>query len=273
MACVSAGGGVGTSSARAGKAAVKRLWTNATFSLGGGLVRAKANDPGRRALGSPDEFEVESGPSVLNAARYNALGRYDRNLSERLGWEAGLELYRDEFSGLEGRTLALAGLRYLVADQKSFVFKTALAATFAHQAEVVEDPLTANSFVGARLSADIEKTLGANSKYVMGLALDENLQDTDDLRIRFANALGVSMNKRLALQVGLLLLYDHQPSLVEIPLFGRDGVPAGLTVPVEAAELDTTFTVSVVFELRAQCGYSVAGARTWGSGGEATKSR
>ena len=238
-------GNAGTSSLGL-KAEVKRLWTNATFSLGGGLVRATANDPGRRAVGGPDQFDVESGPSVLNAARYNALAHYDRNVSERLGWETGLEFYRDEFSGLEGRTLALAGVRYLVANQKSFVFKTAAAATFAHQSDVVEDPLTSNSFVGARASADIEKTLGANSKYVMGLALDENLQDTDDLRIRFANALGVSMNKRLALQVGLLLLYDHQPSLVEIPLFDRVGVPSGLTVAAEAAKLDTTFTVSMV---------------------------
>jgi hypothetical protein len=54
------------------------------------------------------------------------------------------------------------------------------------------------------------------------------------------------MSKRLALQVGLLLLYDHQPSLVELPLFDERGIATGLTASARAATLDTTFTVSVV---------------------------
>lgn len=108
------------------------------------------------------------------------------------------------------------------------------------------DPTTKDTFAGLRLSADAERKLGANSTYVGGLAADENLQDTADLRVRFANALAVSMNRRLALQVGLLLLYDHQPSLVDLPLFDSAGSPTGLIVPARAATLDTTFTASVV---------------------------
>jgi hypothetical protein len=54
------------------------------------------------------------------------------------------------------------------------------------------------------------------------------------------------MNKRLALQVGLLMLYDHQPALLEMPLFDRQGAPTGSTVLGDAAKLDTTFTVSLV---------------------------
>jgi hypothetical protein len=242
---VMAAGNSGTSTLGL-KAEVKRLWPNATFSLGGSVVRAQANDPGRRAVGDARDFELESGPSVLKAAKYNAGAAYDRNVSDRLGWQAGVEFDRDRFSGLKGRSLALAGVRYLLANRKDLVLKAGLAATLAHQSEVVDDPLTRNTFVGARLGLDAEKTLGANSKYVGGLAIDENLQDTDDLRVRFANALAVSMNKRLALQVGILMLYDHQPSLLELPLFDRQGTPTGLSVAAEAATLDTTFTVSVV---------------------------
>jgi hypothetical protein len=54
------------------------------------------------------------------------------------------------------------------------------------------------------------------------------------------------LSGRLALQLGLLLLYNHQPSLVELPLFDPAGSPTGLTVAARAATLDTTFTVSVV---------------------------
>lgn len=228
------------------KAEVKRLWTDATFTLGASAVRASADDPGRRAVGDDGSFTVESGPSVLKAARYSARMDYDRNVSDRLGWLAGAEFERDRFSGLESRLLGLGGVRYLVANRKDLVLKTTLAATVAHQTEVVDDPTTDDTFLGLRLGLDAEKTLGANSKYVGNVALDENLQNTDDLRLRFANALGVSMSRKLALQVGLLLLYDHQPSLVDLALFDRDGFPTGRTVVSEAAKLDTTFTVSIV---------------------------
>ena len=95
----------------------------------------------------------------------------------------------------------------------------------------------------------MEKKFGSASSYVGGVALDENLNETDDLRLRFANTLAVSMTRKLALQVGLLMLYDHLPSLIEVPLFLSSGVPAGLTVPARAATLDTTFTVSFVVNL------------------------
>src|SRR5439155_1417855 len=81
------------------------------------------------------------------------------------------------------------------------------------------------------LAVDTERKFGASTTYVGGLALDESLEDTADARVRFANALAVSMSRRLALQVGLLLLYDHQPSLVELALFDAAGVPTGLVVP------------------------------------------
>ena len=228
------------------KAELKRLWPRATFSLAGSGVRADANDPARLAVGTPTDFRIETGSRVLKAAKYNAAAVFDRRLTDRFGWEVGAEFDRDRFSGIEGRTLGLAGVSYLFANRKEFTFKSGLAATITHQTEVVEDPAAKDTFAGLRLSADAERKFGANSSYVGGLAVDENLQDTADLRVRFGNALAVSMNRRLALQVGLLLLYDHQPSLVELPLFAEAGVPTGLNVAARAATVDTTFNVSLV---------------------------
>jgi hypothetical protein len=229
-----------------GKAEVKRLWPRATFTLAGSAVRADANDPSRRAVGSRDDFRIETGPRVLKAASYNAAAAFDRRVTDRLAWQVGAQFDRDRFSGLKGRTLGLAGLSYLLANRKDFTLRSGLAATLAHQSEVVDDPATKDTFAGARLSADAERKFGTSSTYLGGLAVDESLQDAADLRVRFANALAVSMSKRLALQVGLLLLYDHQPSLAELALFDEGGVPTGRTVPGRAATLDTTFTVSVV---------------------------
>jgi hypothetical protein len=228
------------------KLEVKRLWPKATLTFGAAGVRADASDPARRAIGSPDSFQVEAGERVLKAAKYNALANFDQRVTDRLGWTVGAEFDRDRFSGLSGRTLGLAGVSYLLANSKEFTLKTALAATITHQSEVVPDPATKDTFAGLRLSADAERKLGANGTYVGGVAVDENLQETSDLRVRFANALAVSMNKRLAVQLGLLLLYDHQPSLVDLPLFAPSGSATGLTVATRAATLDTTFTASVV---------------------------
>jgi len=228
------------------KAEVKRLWPKATFTFAAAGVRADANDPARRAVGSPERHQIETGENVLKAEKYNAATAYDRRVTDRFGWTVGAEFDRDKFSGLSSRTLGLAGVSYLLANRNEFTLKSGLAATIAHQSEVVPDPTTKDTFAGLRLSADAERKLGANSTYVGGLAVDENLQDTADLRVRFGNALAVSMNKRLALQVGWLLLYDHQPSQVVLPLFDNAGAPSGLTVVGRAATVDTTFTASVV---------------------------
>lgn len=238
-------GGNSRASTLGARVEVKRLWSKSTFIVAGSAVRADANDPPRRAVGSTGDFEIEAGPRVAKAAKYNATTAFDRKVSDRLSWQTGAEFDRDRFSGLKSRTLGYGGVSYLLANRKDFVLKTGLAATVAHQSELVDDPATRDTFAGLRLSADVERKLGANSTWVGGLAVDENLGDTKDARVRLANALAVSMSRRLALQVGLLLLYDHQPSLVELPLFDARGTPAG-SVAAPAATLDTTFTVSVV---------------------------
>jgi hypothetical protein len=228
------------------KVEVKRLWARSTFVLTGSAVRSEASDPSRRAVGTPSDFSIETGPSVLKAAQYDAGATFDRRVTERLAWQVGAAFDRDRFSGLRGRTIGLAGLSYLFANRKAFTLKGAADATINHQSEVVDDPTTRDTFAGLRLRADAERKFGANSSYVGGLTFDENLQDLGDARLRFANALGVSMSQRLALQVGLLLLYNHRPLLAEVPLFDAAGAPTGLIVPALAARLDTTFTVSLV---------------------------
>jgi hypothetical protein len=57
-------GGNSRASTLGAKAEVKRLWPRATFTLTGSAVRADANDPPRRAVGSPNDFRIETGPRV-----------------------------------------------------------------------------------------------------------------------------------------------------------------------------------------------------------------
>jgi hypothetical protein len=245
LSYVRAGGNSGASTLGA-RVELKRLLSKSTFTLGGSAVRADATDPPRLAVEtSPGSFDIETGPRVPKAAKYNATAAFDRRVTDLFGWQTGAEFDRDRFSGLEARSLGFAGVRYLLANRKDFVLKTGLAATLVHQSELVEDPAVPDTFAGVRLTADAERKLGPNSTYVGGLAVDENLKETADLRVRFANALAVSMSERLSLQVGLLLLYDNLPSLVEVPILEARGSQVGV-VSAPAATLDTTFTVSVV---------------------------
>lgn len=248
LSFVMTSGNSGTSTFGA-KAEVKRLWARSVFAFAGAFVRAENNDPPRQAVGTPGSFEVQEGPSTLKAAKYTAATTFDHKVTDRLAWQVGAGFDRDTFAGVKGRTSGLAGMTYYFANRKEFTFRAGAGATITHQTDVVEDPTVDDTFVGLRLSLDTERKFGANSAYVGGLAYDQNLQDTDDSRLRFANALAVAMNQRLALQVGLLFLYDHQPALIEVPLFTPGGVPTGLTVAARAATLDTTFTVSVVFSI------------------------
>ena len=76
--------------------------------------------------------------------------------------------------------------------------------------------------------------------------MDENLQDTEDLRFNWQNALAVSMNQRMALKFGVGLVFDNQPQLVDVPLFNINGIELG-NVPARAVNIAVTASVVINF--------------------------
>ena len=196
------------------KVDVKRLWSKSTFTIGASTIRSDANDPGRIAIGTPDDFEVENGPSVEKTAKSHAKAAFDHRVSDRLGWQAGAEFDRDIFAGLEARNLAYAGAGYVAAKGPAFTLKTGFGLTLTHQSDVVDDPETANTFAGLRLAADAEQKFGTSNSYVGGLAIDENLTDTEDLRVRFSNTLALTLSIipfRATLNPTPILRLRHMP--------------------------------------------------------------
>jgi hypothetical protein len=107
------------------------------------------------------------------------------------------------------------------AESSTLGFKTALLISFTHQSETIPDPATNDSFVGLRFTGDFASKFGpeARNTFKSLLALDENLQATDDFRLTWLNTLAVAMNSRLALQVGFLAAFDNLPALVEVPRY------------------------------------------------------
>jgi hypothetical protein len=193
----------------------------------------------------------ETGPRVTKAEKYFLNTEVRRRITERVYWNVGGTGERDQFAGLDYRITGVLGVGYIfTSPQSSGSFSAGIGATYTTQGETVDDPETEDEFFGVRLSANGEARFGEQKQNIFSsdLVVDENLQDTDDLRFNWMNAISVALtrNNRLAMKVGLQLTYDNQPQLVEFPIITPGGVDTGFVIAGPAEELDATFTVSLV---------------------------
>jgi Protein of unknown function, DUF481 len=235
-------------------------WTRTYFTLLGGGVRADSTTVDRFAYGpSESEFTaVETETREKTAENYFLDATVDRTMTKRLYWQAGAGWLRNTFAGVDSRVAAQAGVGYFLTDpdSKGAQLKGALLATLTHQKEVVEDPSSSDSFVGLRALLDFAAAFGPGGKstFTSRLALDENLETTDDFRGQWWNSLGVTMTDRLGLQVSLGIVYDRRPALSRVSLYGSSaaGLPVGpvtgsIFVPLK--KWDREFAVSFVLNL------------------------
>jgi hypothetical protein len=110
-------------------------------------------------------------------------------------------------------------------------------------------PPDSDSFVGLRAGWDLRHQLLPTTTLLHTLVLDENLEETDDLRVDFSIGIKVAMSSRLALKANYRLLYDNLPALAEVPLFTPGGVPTGLSVLSPYEKTDHGVSVSLVFSV------------------------
>jgi len=208
--------------------------------------RASAGHAVRTGPGSFTVFEVRD--TALSAESYFLSGRFDRKVSERVFWFAGGGWNRNRFAGIQNRYEAAGGVGNLWVDSDRVKFRTDYALSYTREDDVVRAPDTRDTFAGFRFSWKFEHKLGANATFGNELILDENLNDTSDLRGDLINSVAVSMSRRLALKVTLQSLYDHQPAFRAIDLLAPPppgGAKIG-TVLDELDTLDTIFTASLV---------------------------
>lgn len=246
LSLVTASGNSETSTVGLQLGAVKSL-EGASFELELGGLQAESTTLRRRAVGTPDDFELIEDKTTETTAENSFLrGRYQRDISERLFWFVGAGWERNEFAGFENRYSAVGGIGRLWLDSETAHFRTDVGLTYTQQDNLVDSPGVDDGFLGLRLGYDYWRQVTTSSKYESKLIVDVNADETDDLRADFYNALAVSMNEWLALKVSLQLLFDNQPSLTTVPLEDVAGVPTGQSAVVELDDLDTVFKVSMV---------------------------
>jgi len=217
-----------------------RKWDASAVTFRAGGIRVRTATFNRTATGG---VVTETETEATTAESYFANGRYDRKITERLFWFGGAGWDRNEPAGIRNRYIAEAGVGHVWRDTDDVKFKTGYGVTFTDEEDTSG---FGDNFAGARLSWDYANKFGANTTYTNVFTADLNLDETSDWRADMANGLAVAMSARLALKVGLQLLYDNQPAFVLVP----DTLDPLTPVPFELDELDTILTVSLVVDFK-----------------------
>ncbi|MFQ5524644.1 MAG: DUF481 domain-containing protein [Thermoanaerobaculia bacterium] len=223
-----------------------RRWQGASLEIAAGAVRAETTTTSRVAVGTASDFVIrESSESMLTAENYFLRSRYDRELSKKLFWFAGLGWDRNEFAGINSRTAAFGGVGHVWQESKTTRLRTDYGATVTDQADVSGEN---DSFGGLRLSYDYWRRLNPSTSFESALIFDGNIDETSDYRADIVNSISATLSERLALKVSLQLLYDNLPALGEVLVVQGDFV-TGERILAELDSLDSILTVSLVADL------------------------
>ncbi|HSG48450.1 MAG TPA: DUF481 domain-containing protein [Longimicrobiales bacterium] len=228
-------------------ATLRRRYERNTFKFEAGAVRVETGKITRRAVGTAGDFTVTRDVDREKTAEsVFARGRFERTVSDAFFLYGGVDWLRNTFAGIDSRTLFALGGGYSWLDTDRSRLSTDFAATYTFEENVVENPFTKSDFAGIRLGWDYWRQLTASTEFESKLVADQNLDESDDRRILFANALSVDVNDIIALKPGVLFNWRNQPALTDVPLFTSAGVDTGTTVETPLEKLDTIFTLALV---------------------------
>jgi len=231
-------------------ATLKHIWTNSELRFDAGGLQTESSTTTRTAVGTTESFEVNEDKKTEKTAELIFVrGRYDYNFTEHFYAFGGLDWLRNRFAGIDSRTLIAAGVGNKWVDNADVRFKTDYSFTYSFQNDVVENPFAKNKFPGVRFAYDFWYNLTASTQFESIFIADWNLDNTDDIRFDFYNALPIKISEVFTLKPSLQLLWRNDPSLTEIDLFANDGTPTGSKVLTPLKNMDTLFSLTLVVNL------------------------
>jgi putative salt-induced outer membrane protein YdiY len=219
------------------------------FKLELGGIRGETHLRTLTATGTATDFTVnETTVSQLTAESYFVRGRYDRAFASGYvfsgaGWD------RNTFAGVQNRYAFVVGFGRTWFDSETSRFKTDLAPTYTIQKDVDSASGADEGFGGVRFSVDAMRQFSASTEFSSTLILDENLEDTADLRADWINSLTVSLSGRLAFKTSLQVLFDNQPALLSVMLLDAGGVATGTDVLTPGNKVDNILTLTLVISI------------------------
>jgi len=219
------------------------------FKLELGGIRASSNFTKRTAVGTSTDFVVnEETRTEQSAANYFARSRYDHDVGAAFafggaGWE------RNTFSGVNHRFSFVLGMGKTFVDGDTGLFKADLGGTYTIQKDVEPDTSKSDGFGGARATIEGRRVFTSTTDLATTLLIDENLQDTEDLRLDWVISIAVALTEGLAFKTSYQMLYDHDPALIGVPLLDGASLPTGTQVLVPSQKIDSFLTLSLVIKL------------------------
>lgn len=229
---------------------LKHIWTNSELRFDVGGTQTQSTLTTRTAVGTTDNFQINEQTNTDKTAEILfARGRYDYNFTENFYALGGIDWLRNRFAGIDSRTLIGAGVGNKWVDNDIVRFKTDYSFTYTFQSDVVENPFAKTNFPGIRFAYDFWYNLTSSTDFESILIMDWNLDNTDDVRADFYNALPIKISEIFTLKPSLQLLWRNDPSLTEVDLFAADGTPANEKVLVPLKNLDSLFSLTLVVSL------------------------
>ena len=120
-------------------------------------------------------------------------------------------------------------------DNDRTLFKADIGGTYTIQQDVEPTPGKEEGFGGIRAGMEFNRALSETTEFLTTLIADENLSDTEDLRLDGVASISVTLVDGLALKTSYRMLFDNQPALLSVPL-GRIGDSASITPLVDLLE-------------------------------------
>lgn len=226
------------------------VWERSRITFKAGGVRTESGTTNRIAVGTgQDDFVLEKETvRETTAEAYSARVRYDYDLSERFFLYGAADWLRNTFAGIDSRFLLVGGAGNTWSDGERTRFKTTYGASVTFQDDVIENPLISDTFGGLQLGYDFWWHLTTSTDFESVLILDWNLNNTDDIRFDWTNAIPIAISSKLALKPSLRLLWRNDPALTTVDLVDSGGTEIG-TVLAPLEKLDSFFTISLVVTL------------------------
>ena len=222
------------------------------FKLEIGGIRAESKFTDRSAVAAGAGFNIiETTRTEQSAENYFARSRFDRNLGENsffafggAGWE------RNTFAGFNNRFSFVAGVGDAWVDDETTLFKTDIGGTYTIQKDVDPTPGQADGFGGIRATIELRRALNETTEFNSTVVADENLSNTDDLRVDWTSSISVALSEGLAFSTSYRLLFDNDPALIGVDVLDAPGgTPTGAQTLISSNGTDGFLTVSLVIKL------------------------
>ena len=235
---------------------LRRNWKKARYTFRIDAVRSNTADdpiavinPGQ----GPEDYEIVTFDKSPDVENYFVENRYDRSITEKFFWNAGLTWDRNKDAGILSRWIFFAGVGNIWWDRDDLKFNTSYGLSYTSREEEDEDPEKDDTFPGFRFNWEYENKWGKVTTFTNDWVVNYNFSNSTDWNTDMISAITMDINTRLAFRVSLRWIYNNLPALEDIDLFLRTpegdliGLPETVQEPKE--KLDTIFRTSLVVKV------------------------